>query len=97
MFSIQNKLLEKSYVSVEILASSQEHTTTTTASPFPEKVNSRMNEFENSEFYQKVQFGTQESLEEALDLIAQNKVDVHLISTNEERKGWTYLHFVIDR
>ncbi len=56
-----------------------------------------MNEFEQSDFYQKLEFGSQESFEEALDLISQNKVDVHLCSSNDDTEGWTYLHYVVDK
>ena len=62
-----------------------------------EQVNNRRNEFENSEFYQKLELGTWESLEEALDLLAHNKVDVNLCSTVEDTRGWTYLHYIVDR
>ena len=62
-----------------------------------EKVNQRYGEFENSELYRAVEEGSDESLDEALSLLAGNKVDIHLTSNSDDTKGWTYLHYITDR
>ena len=60
-------------------------------------MNNRYNEFENSELYRAVEEGSEESLQEALNLLATNKVDIHLTSNSDDTKGWTYLHYITDR
>ena len=53
--------------------------------------------FEDSEFYLLLESGTQENILKALDLITDRKLDVTLRSHADETKGWTYLHYVVDR
>ena len=54
------------------------------------------NAFETSEFYTKVEEGTREGLLQALDLIG-TSVNLNLVSYRAASKGWTYLHYVVDR
>ena len=54
------------------------------------------NAFETSEFYTKVEEGEKEGLLEALDMIGIS-VNLNLVSHSAATKGWTYLHYVVDR
>ena len=56
-----------------------------------------MRMFEESELYKLYEKDTLESYTEANDLILQKKVNLGLISYEEGRKGWTYLHLFAER
>ena len=60
-----------------------------------DKISKRVLAFESTDFYLAVAEGTDESLGKALDLAA--TIDVTLTSTQTETKGWTYLHYIVDR
>lgn len=53
--------------------------------------------FEESEFYQQVETGTTESLDAAIAMLGEGKVDLRLKSHKKESNGWTYLHYIVDR
>ena len=53
--------------------------------------------FEDSDFYLLLETRSEEKILKALDLITAGKVDVTLTSYQEGTKGWTYLHYVVDK
>lgn len=65
--------------------------------PSAENLKQYSDAFEKSEFYEKVQDGSREALEDALQLLADQRVDVRLTSHQEATEGWTYLHLIVDR
>ena len=62
-----------------------------------ENVENSKNAFESTPFYQMVAEGTDNSLNEAIELLAGSAVDVNLKSHREGTKGWNYLHYIVDR
>ena len=53
--------------------------------------------FEESEYYRLLMTGSDESLQEALDLIQARRVNLQLVSRREDTLGWSYLHLTVDR
>ena len=62
-----------------------------------EEVQAHQHLFEESPFYQLMTTDTTESILEALELVTNKKVDVHLISHKVGTDGWNYLHFLVER
>ncbi len=63
----------------------------------PEGIQHFETAFENSDFYREISLGTEESLLHALEIIYDETFDVTVRSHQEETKGWTYLHLVVDK
>ena len=64
---------------------------------FLEEIRKKEEAFESSAFYQKIEEGSESSILEALDLMLSDKFNPHVISYREATKGWTYLHYVVDK